>query len=137
MRSIIFISLALITVVAAFGQSSVQPQAVPSRRLVMRGDMYSPLSEIYLDLEASAGKTGDSVAMRICSTDPLPAAIIEAVVDPVGIGAELTSGTISGLKYSSNQGSHLAFARLPHHSSSLCPGRVLGCSAWGRVACCS
>ena len=111
MRLFVTISCVLIFIVTAIGQDNVQPKAIASRRLVTRGDMYSPLSEIYLDLAASAGKPGDMVALRICSPDPLPVAIVEAVVDPVSIGVDLASGAHAGLKYSND---HVFILRSPN-----------------------
>jgi hypothetical protein len=110
MRLFTTISFVLVFIVTAIGQDNVQPKAIPSRRLVTRGDMYSPLSEIYLDLAASAGKPGDMIALRICSPDPLPVAIVEAVVDPVSIGDDLASGAHEGLKYSHD---HVFILRSP------------------------
>jgi hypothetical protein len=111
MRLFVIISFVLVFIVVAIGQDNVQPKAIPSRRLVTRGDMYSPLSEIYLDLAASAGKPGDMIAMRICSPDPLPVAIVLAVVDPVGIGTDLADGAHDGLQYSHD---HVFVLRSPN-----------------------
>jgi hypothetical protein len=58
--------------------------------------MYSPLQEIYLDLEASAGKPGDMIAMRICSGEPLSVAMFLAVVNPLGVGESIAKEGING-----------------------------------------
>lgn len=92
MRLLTSITLMLSLAAPLLAQSDSQPKAVPSRRLVTRGEMYHPLSEIYIDLEASAGKPGDMAAMRICSKEPLPVAMYVAVVNPVAIGWRLVEG---------------------------------------------
>lgn len=102
MRPIILTTLFLLAAVAV-AQQNAPPKAVPLRRLVTRGEMLGPLSEIYLDLEASAGMPGDMVALRICSPDPLPVAIILAVVSPVGIGTDLASGVNNRIAYSEDR----------------------------------
>jgi hypothetical protein len=58
--------------------------------------MYSPLQEIYLDLEGSAGNPGDLIAMRICSREPLSLAMFLAVVNPIGIGERIAEEGING-----------------------------------------
>jgi hypothetical protein len=78
------------------GQETNQPKAIPSRRLVTRGEMYSPLQEIYLDLEGSAGNPGDMVVMRICSREPLPLAMFLSVVSPIGIGEGIAKEGLNG-----------------------------------------
>jgi hypothetical protein len=103
MRYVVLTLLLLSLIVTASAQRNIQPEAVPSRRLVTRGDMYHPLSEIYLDLEVSAGKPGDMVAMRICSREPLPVALFVAVVNPIGIGRSLGGGAIDRISYSADR----------------------------------
>ena len=78
------------------GQEANQPKAIPSRRLVTRGEMYGPLQEIYLDLKGSAGNPGDMVAMRICSREPLPVAMFLSVVSPIGIGESIAKYGLNG-----------------------------------------
>jgi hypothetical protein len=82
--------------VLALAQEASRPVAVPSRRLVTRGELHHPLSEIHLDIEESAGKPGDMVAMRICTHEPLPIALFIGVVNPVGIGESFVQGAITG-----------------------------------------
>jgi hypothetical protein len=97
--TIIFLSL----MATALAQGISQPKAIPSRRLTVWGEMSHLLSEIYLDLEASAGKPGDMAAMRICTKDPLPVALFTAVVSPLGIGEDLASGVNSRIAYSAER----------------------------------
>ena len=94
MRSVFVVWFLLSMPVLA--QQTNKPTAAPSRRLVTRGETYSPLQEIYLDLEGSAGKPGDMMAMRICSGEPLPAAIFLAVVNPLGVGERIATEGING-----------------------------------------
>ena len=94
MRSLFLVCFLLSMPVLA--QERGKPTAVPSRRLVTRGEMYSPLQEIYLDLEGSAGKPGDMIAMRICSFEPLPVAMFLAVVNPLGVGESIAKEGING-----------------------------------------
>lgn len=82
--------------VLALAQEAQRPVAVPSRRLVTRGELQHPLSEIHLDIEESAGKPEDMVAMRICSNEPLPVALFISVVNPAGIGQSFVEGVITG-----------------------------------------
>ncbi|HEY9404376.1 MAG TPA: hypothetical protein VIQ24_17090 [Pyrinomonadaceae bacterium] len=82
--------------VLALAQEAQRPVAAPSRRLVTRGELHHPLSEIHLDIEASAGKPEDVVAMRICSNEPLPVALFISVVNPAGIGQSFVEGSITG-----------------------------------------
>lgn len=82
--------------VSLLGQEPSQPKAIASRRLVTRGEMYHPLQEIYLDLEASAGNPGDMIAMRICSREPLPLAMFLAVVSPIGRGESVAKDGLNG-----------------------------------------
>jgi hypothetical protein len=94
MRSVFVVCFLLSMPVLA--QEASKPTAVPSRRLVTRGEMYSPLQEIYLDLEGSAGKPGDMIAMRICSGEPLPVAMFLAVVNPLGVGERIAKEGMNG-----------------------------------------
>ena len=94
MRSVFVVWFLLSMPVLA--QQANKPTAAPSRRLVTRGETYSPLQEIYLDLEGSAGKPGDMMAMRICSGEPLPAAIFLAVINPLGVGERIATEGING-----------------------------------------
>jgi hypothetical protein len=96
MRTMLTICLLLSFSALLLGQEANQPKAIPSRRLVTRGEMYSPLQEIYLDLEGSASKPGDMIAMRICSREPLPLAMFLSVVSPVGIGERIARESING-----------------------------------------
>lgn len=82
--------------VSALTQEAQRPVAVPSRRLVTRGELHHPLSEIHLDIEESAGKPEDVVAMRICSDEPLPVALFISVVNPAWIGQSFVEGSITG-----------------------------------------
>lgn len=78
--------------ITASAQSAARPEAVPSRRLVARTDLHHQLSEIRLDIEESAGKAGDMVAMRICSKEPLAVSMFTSVVSPPGIGEGFVRG---------------------------------------------
>jgi len=109
MRSIL-ISLLLSAIATALAQSDPQPKPIPSRRLVSRGEMYHPLSEIRIDLSESAGRPGDEVAMRICSRDPLPVAIFTAVMSPLGLGWMLIHDKNSGITYPQD---HVLILRSP------------------------
>jgi|SRR6267142_4832504 len=94
MRSVFVVCFLLS--MSVFAQEPRKPTAIPSRRLVTRGEMYSPLQEIYLDLEGSAGQPGDMIAMRICSTEPLSLAMFMAVVSPLGVGENIAKEGING-----------------------------------------
>lgn len=96
MRIALTIYLLLSSFALSLGQEANQPKAVPSRRLVRRGEMYSPLQEIYLDLEGSTRNRGDMIAMRICSREPLPLAMFLSVVSPIGIGESIAKEGING-----------------------------------------
>jgi hypothetical protein len=100
MKVVASITLSLAIGAAVVCQVTPKPTAVPSRRLVTRGEMSGPLSEIYLDLAASAGKPRDRVALRICSSDPMPVALILAVVSPDGIATDLSQGINGPIAYS-------------------------------------
>lgn len=76
----------------ALAQSAARPEAVPSRRLAGRADLHHELTEIRLDIEESAGKPGDMVAMRICSKEPLAVSMFTSVVSPLGVGEGFVRG---------------------------------------------
>ncbi len=96
MRLVLTVCFLLSIPVLLLGQESNQPKAIASRRLVTRGEMYSPLQEIYLDLEGSAGNPGDMIAMRICSREPLPLAMFLSVVSPIGRGESIAKEGLNG-----------------------------------------
>jgi len=96
--------------ILALAQDAVRPKAVPSRRLVTRGELYHPLSEIYLDIEASAGNPGDMVAMRICSKEPLAVSLFTSVVSPLGTGQSFVEGINGRLSFAPE---HVLILRSP------------------------
>lgn len=97
--------LLLLLGATALAQGEAQPQAIPARRLVNREDVEHRefVDEIFRDLEASAGKPGDRVAMRICTKDPLPAALFTAIVNTLSVGEALASGIRSPIAYSAER----------------------------------
>jgi hypothetical protein len=96
MRFVLTVCFLLSIPIVLLGQESSQPKAIASRRLVTRDEMYSPLQEIYLDLESYAGNPGDMIAMRICSREPLPLAMFLAGVSPTGRGESIAKEGLNG-----------------------------------------
>lgn len=110
MRLICATILLIGATVLAFAQEAQRLESIPSRRLVRRGDMYHPLSEIYIDIEGSARNPGDMVAMRICSKEPLSVALFTSVVSPLGIGQNFVRGVNGRLSFPAD---HVLILRSP------------------------
>lgn len=82
MKTLIAISLFLASVVLVDGQDRNQSEAKMVRGPFAGGDALHVIQEVALDLKARVADAGDRVAVRVCSKEKLPVALLTATASP-------------------------------------------------------
>lgn len=82
LRTLIAVSLVLSFVSVVHGQDSKKSEARMVRGAFLGGDALHAIQEVALDLKAHASGAGDRVAVRVCSKEKLPVALLTATASP-------------------------------------------------------
>ncbi|HEY5883245.1 MAG TPA: hypothetical protein VIT88_01080 [Pyrinomonadaceae bacterium] len=81
-KTLIVISLILSFVALSHGQQKTKPEARMVRPPFEGGDALHAIQEVALDLKAHAAGIGDRVAIRVCSKEKMPVALLAATASP-------------------------------------------------------
>jgi hypothetical protein len=82
LRTLIAIMLVLSAVIVVHGQAASKIEARMVRGAFAGGDVQHAIQEVALDLKAQATGAGDRVAVRVCSKEKLPVALLTATASP-------------------------------------------------------
>jgi hypothetical protein len=94
-RTVIVTSLFLSFVVPSLGQNRTEIEAQMVRAPFAGGDALHAIQEVALDLKAQAGAE-DRVAVRVCSKEKLPMALVTAAASPFVLREHLEQQGIDG-----------------------------------------
>ena len=81
-RTLIVAGLILSFVILSYGQNTKKADARMVREPFAGGDALHAIQEVALDLKAQATGIGDRVAVRVCSKEKMPVALLTATASP-------------------------------------------------------